>query len=374
MKKTILLFLCVLILSGCSTSIKEETPKKSDSELLEEKTIQNKKLIKDDTCSKLSKEFLDKSLWDDYDRLYGALKESQFKVRLNSNPTYVSSIFDAVTFDHPELFWVDYDYTSMPMEKESYTIVYPTYTYEGNAIEETQKQVDAVVNPLIQKMEKLPNDYEKVKAVYDYVIDRTEYIDKEKNNQNMLSVLLDGEAVCAGYSKSMKYLLDKLSIPNAILLVKVTKEPDEYHVINMVQMDGEYYYLDPTFGDIKIEKSYANYRYAYFGMTSEEMLNIYTPQQEYKKTNAIKDSYFYQEDAYMESYDENKIISLIQRNLKDPNPCLFLKCRNKEVYEQTKETMDSQHIFDLFQAAGYSPSQFQYYYLDDTYCFFINYW
>lgn len=374
MKKTILLFLCVLILSGCSTSIKEETPKKSDSEQLEEKTIQNKKLIKNDTCSKLSKDFLDKSLWDDYDRLYGALKESQFKVRLNSNPTYVSRIFDAVTFDHPELFWVDYDYTSMPMENESYTIVYPTYTYEGNAIEETQKQVDAVVNPLIKKMEKLPNDYEKVKAVYDYVIDRTEYIDKEKNNQNMLSVLLDGEAVCAGYSKSMKYLLDKLSIPNAILLVKVTKEPDEYHVINMVQMDGEYYYMDPTFGDIKIEKSYANYRYAYFGMTSKEMLNIYTPQQEYKKTSAVKDSYFYQEDAYMESYDENKIISLIQRNLKDPNPCLFLKCRNKEVYEQTKETMDSQHIFDLFQAAGYSPSQFQYYYLDDTYCFFINYW
>lgn len=373
MKKLGLLLLS-LLLCGCSDISPSNKKEKSENEILEETSVKNKKLLKEDTCAKLNKEFLDKSLWDDYDRLYGAMKNSEFKVRLNCSPTEVESIFDAVSFDHPELFWADYDYSSLPMENDTYTIVYPTYTYEGADIEAAQKRVDDVVNPLIEELEALPDDYEKVRQVYDFIIDRTEYIDHEKNNQNMLSVLLDGEAVCAGYSKSMKYILDKLQIPNAIILVKVTKEPDEYHVVNMVEMDGEYYYLDPTFGDIKVEKSYANYRYAYFGMTSEEMLNIYTPQQEYKETKAIKDSYFYREDAYMESYDEDKIISIIRNNLKDPNPCLFIKCKNKDIYQQTKKTMDSQHIFDLFQAAGYTPSQFQYYYLDENYCFFINYW
>ncbi|MFQ7536041.1 MAG: hypothetical protein ACLRL6_01000 [Clostridium sp.] len=34
----------------------------------------------------------------------------------------------------------------------------------------------------------------------------------------------------------------------------------------------------------------------------------------------------------------------------------------------------SQHIFDLFQSAGYNPQEFEYYSLDENYCFFLNYW
>ena len=68
------------------------------------------------------------------------------------------------------------------------------------------------------KGQKARSDYERVKLLYDWIIDRSDYVNKEENNQNMLSVFLDKKAVCAGYSKSFKYLLDQLHIPNAIIL------------------------------------------------------------------------------------------------------------------------------------------------------------
>ena len=46
----------------------------------------------------------------DYDRLYGALLHHEASVLLDCSVPYVMTLFDAVTFDHPELFWSNYEY------------------------------------------------------------------------------------------------------------------------------------------------------------------------------------------------------------------------------------------------------------------------
>lgn len=369
MKKLLMLFLAAFLFSGCSVTNKLD---KEQKHIQEQQNTKQRNVISNDVCSKLQRDALDANLKKDYDLLYGALKNSDEEVTLSCTAKESDVLFDAVIFDHPELFWVSYQY-SYRETKDNALILYPQYTYNQKESKNLQIQVDEVVEPVLAKASQLPSDYEKVKYIYDYIIDRTSYVNKEKNNQNMLSVLLDKEAVCAGYSKSMKYFLDALDIENEIIIVQVIDDPDQYHVVNLVKMENQYYYVDPTFGDLKVESSFSNYRYAYFGMTSTEMLNIYKPLQAYKTTDAYKNNYFYKEKAYIESYDEQQIIEIIKRNLQSDNPCLFIKCKNKEVYEKAKKTFASQHIFDLFREAGYLPSKFEYYNLDENYCFFMNY-
>lgn len=375
MKKAIGLLIAAVLLCGCGAKdTKEAAVEKDSGQKLEQTSIKHASAIKDDTCYKYQRSLLDKHLRDDYDRLYGAMVHSDDKVLLDCSMPYVMRLFDAVTFDHPELFWANYSYDYEESRDKDQVTLYPSYEYSISDQKDLQQQVDAIVNPLLKQARAKKSEYAQVKFLFDWIIDHTEYENVEEDNQNMLSVFLNGKAVCAGYSKSFKYMLDQLKIPNAIILVQVKEDPEEYHVINMVQMDKQWYYIDPTFGDIKVEKSYKDFRYAYFAMTSKEMLNIYTPQQDYKKTSAYKDSYFYRNGSYITQYDEGAIVNIIQSNLSNPNPCLAIKCGNVQTYEKVKQLLKSQHIFDLFAQAGFNPQEFEYYDVKENYCFFLNYW
>lgn len=379
MKRNLCLLLIPLLLCGCSAlqdgSKKNEQKATASLTELKETSEKNSERIKDDACYSYRRFQLEKELQDDYDRLYGAIYNHEEEVLVECDSSDVlEQLFTAVTYDHPELFWTNNEYKYRENdEKNSFTMI-PSYAYDANQSSELQKQVDAEAEPILKKAQSMASDYEKVKCLYDWIIDETTYVNKKENNQNMLSMLLDKKAVCAGYSKAFKYLLDALKIPNAILQVQVKEKPEEYHVINMVMMDNEWYYLDPTAGDIKVKETYANYRYAYFAMTSKEIEALYIPLQEYEESDAYKNTFFYQKGAYLESYDENRIIEIITDNVNDPDPCLAIKCSDQDTYEAVQQLFQTQHIFELFDLAGYSPHEFEYYSLDDIQCFFLNYW
>ena len=54
--------------------------------------------------------------------------------------------------------------------------------------------------------------------------------------------------MCAGYAASVKYLLDKIGIP-CIYVQGTSLETNIGHAWNIVEIEGEYYYVDATYGD-----------------------------------------------------------------------------------------------------------------------------
>ena len=237
MKRYGIILLTSLILFGCSATQKAEEKEQKDPAVeLKQTSIQNSKAINEDTCYKYQRSLLHENLQDDYDRLYGALLHHESSVLLDCSMPYVMKLFDAVTFDHPELFWSNYEYNYKESDDKESVTLYPSYAYDQEETANLQKQVDAVAEEILQKAEAKQTDYERVKLLYDWIIDRSDYVNKEENNQNMLSVFLDKKAVCAGYSKSFKYLLDQLHIPNAIILVQVIENPEEYHVLSLIHI------------------------------------------------------------------------------------------------------------------------------------------
>ena len=81
-----------------------------------------------------------------------------------------------------------------------------------------------------------------VKDVYTYLIDNTEYVSSE-DDQNIAGTFWKKQAVCAGYARAAQYLLEKLNIP-VIYVEGSTISSSEGHAWDIVEIDGQYYYMD----------------------------------------------------------------------------------------------------------------------------------
>ena len=99
----------------------------------------------------------------------------------------------------------------------------------------------------LRGIEEAASEYDKVKAVYEAVIFSTNYDLSAADNQNIASVFLGGASVCQGYAKATQYLLNHLGV--MCTLVQGTVDTGEAHAWNLVQVDGDYYYVDTTWGD-----------------------------------------------------------------------------------------------------------------------------
>ncbi len=106
------------------------------------------------------------------------------------------------------------------------------------------------------------NDYEKIKAVHDYVISHVTYnLNGSDLKYSAYGAAIEGEAVCQGYSLLMYRLLSELNIN--VRLIPGTANGGG-HMWNLVELYGKYYYIDATFDDG------VNNKYAYFLKGSED--------------------------------------------------------------------------------------------------------
>ena len=95
---------------------------------------------------------------------------------------------------------------------------------------------------------------DKIKAFHDYLINssvydkaRAEAIENgedyaDNNSHKANGPLIDGLALCSGYSDAMKIYLDKLGVPNY-------KISNSNHIWNLVYLDGQWLHLDLTWDD-----------------------------------------------------------------------------------------------------------------------------
>ncbi len=97
------------------------------------------------------------------------------------------------------------------------------------------------------------SDYEKIKAVYEYLYDTVEYDQVHKNNQyyhldaTAYGALVNHTAGCQGYSVAMHRLLQEAGVNSRILTGTVEWEGiTEFHAWNIVEIEGTYYNIDVT--------------------------------------------------------------------------------------------------------------------------------
>ncbi|NCC55916.1 MAG: hypothetical protein EOM11_10665, partial [Erysipelotrichia bacterium] len=235
---------------------------------------------------------------------------------------HIYKILDFVSYDHPEL----YQYNGMHMysgnEKSELLVGYGKDERSHKEIVTQLKQIKAdVANHIFAGA----SDYDKIKIVYDYMVERCSYVEGAKNNQNILSSLVDKETVCAGYAKGIQYLLNDLGIPCTYITGEIVAHGEEegYHAWNMVEVDGNFYYLDATWGDM-VEVA-PHTCYAYFMMSQSEMMQLYKPDVETMET-LLYDNEFIHHHEYLNSYDETILKNIMLRCYQEGRNIMEIKC------------------------------------------------
>lgn len=102
-------------------------------------------------------------------------------------------------------------------------------------------QLEAAANECIYSIPSDASDYEKIKYVYEYIIDLTDYDANGIDTQNIQSVLLYQKSVCAGYSKAFQYILNRMGLFCTYITGTIRDGGD--HGWNMVRIGENYYYV-----------------------------------------------------------------------------------------------------------------------------------
>ena len=97
------------------------------------------------------------------------------------------------------------------------------------------------------------SQYEQVREVHNWLINNIEYdVNLEAQEPySIVGALTEGKAVCEGYARSFKYILDELNIPCVLVSGTGTNSngETESHAWNYVQLNGNWYAVDVTWDD-----------------------------------------------------------------------------------------------------------------------------
>lgn len=292
-----------------------------------------------------------------YARMVGALKNFESAIIPETDEEELKKIFHAVLSDHPEIFYVDgleYATRRFSIVQNNMTIK-GTYLFDRDETEELQKTIDAWTEDCISGIAEDAGDFEKVRHVYEYVIENTDYVVDAENSQNIVSVMRDHQSVCSGYARALQYVLQKLGIE---CCVTEGEARGGSHAWNLVKMDGQYYYVDPTWGDASYQVSsggqstYDIINYDYLGVTTADLTKTHTiddtiPQPE---CTCMDDNYYVQMDAYLTSADMDKIAWLFQRAQQQGWTRVRYRCSSEEVYRQLYTALiDNDGVYQYLQ-------------------------
>jgi len=181
-------------------------------------------------------------------------------------------VWHAFYQDNPEYFWINaYRYSYDP-DSQYVASVDMTYTCTQEEKDAKQQKIDEKFEAIKKLVPAGADEYTIIKTVHDAIISQTTYGLSSADNQNIVSVMVDGESVCAGYSKAMQYVLKKLGV----FCIIIDGQAIGYgpHEWNLVKMDGQYYYVDATWDDPAFADNGDTNQcveYTFFGITTEEL-------------------------------------------------------------------------------------------------------
>ena len=166
-----------------------------------------------------------------------------------SEESVINKVYHALLKDHPELFWVHnrQEVYTTSYQGRDYCEFSPGYTYTDAEVTEIRQAMQNACQEVEALIPEGADTYDKVKIVYTYLIDTAEYASSD-DDQNIAGIFWKKQAVCAGYARAVQYLLEKLDIP-CIYVEGDTKDSDEGHAWDIVQIGEQYYYVDATNGD-----------------------------------------------------------------------------------------------------------------------------
>ncbi len=199
----------------------------------------------------------------------------------------------ALANDHPDIFWLPPYYgTAIGSDGQGGTAALMLFSSDGNIddsdnhksfmILRSEKEImsaelQAAVKAIKAKVT-ATDPYGIELQLHDLLCEAVTYNDDVTDPfiYTAYGALVNGKALCEGYSRAMQLLLGEFGI-NSALVTGVAG--GEGHMWNVVEIGGKWYHLDVTWNDIDAESS----SHAYFNLTDEVILLDHNPNEDYSR-------------------------------------------------------------------------------------------
>ena len=229
----------------------------------------------------------------DYDLVANNLvTQSQLDAYANGDTTLLDAMGaarDAFYTDYDGIFYVDFEYLSLRVTQDTSGTYHAylgvgrsdTYWTKGftstaqikSAIVEYKTELNKIVNlakaaeatdeqkedygsELATQIEQIRKAHAEIAKKSVYRLESTASAGNEKHVRTPYGTLVVGEALCEGYSRAFKAVMDELKVPCVLINggYRHTETQIEEHMWTYVQLlDGKWYAVDMTFDDINLD-------------------------------------------------------------------------------------------------------------------------
>lgn len=293
-----------------------------------------------------------------------------------------AKVYEYLLYDRSELFWCDG--SSRMTVYDSYTEFYPGYTCTADIRDQRQAEIDAAVEACIGGADAGAPEYDRIKYVFEYIVNTVDYDEDAPDNQNIYSALVGKRSVCAGYSRAAQYLLGKLGIET--IYVVGTVEEQGAHAWNIVNCDGKYYQMDVTFADPVFYSAESGemlpenvINYDYLCCTDSEIAvdHVQSSETAYPVCDQEDLNYYRMNGMYYDSFDPQILLSDMNQSIYAGEKMYVCKFSDSSVYGQARDAV----INDLFSkaaqnlAGAYGLERVKYTYIEDEkHCRMTVFW
>ena len=247
-----------------------------------------------------------------------------------------------------------------------------------------QSEFEAKVSEIAANAPSDATQFELEQYAHDYIIDNCEYdfeaaeMDEiEDKASSAYGALVEGKAICEGYSRAFKLLCNELGIECVNIF---GTDDDENHMWNGVKIEDEWYQVDVTWDDNEDEQKNIT-RYLYFNLDDEKMYkdhqasdlyenisdeefenttancNIYVPQCSSTEYNY----HLYYGSLITDIDDSSRIVSGIAQAAKENRDLYYLTADSSlDLNEVSSQLIEDGYIAEWISSANlenfYSPN------------------
>ena len=203
---------------------------------------------------KLTKQ--EKQIYKDF---YNGIKNCENVIKTIPVPNaqkVMDRVFTAIIADNPHIYYVDqtqirYAYGVIGTE------IYPSYVFPKSQIASLNQQFQEKANEIVAEIVVTAgsDDLSREKALYEYFIKNFSY-DKGALNakdpisickaHSLLGVFLEGKAVCEGFAKAFKFLMNAMDMKCIVVTGFADWDYDSGHAWNIVKLNNKPYHVDVT--------------------------------------------------------------------------------------------------------------------------------
>lgn len=261
----------------------------------------------------------------------------------NLSEAQVRLTIKALTDDNPQIFWLSSTFGFLLHSEYNYTAVQLYSRYSPDELALRMKELKEKVNSFYLSLDSDMSEFARELEIHDYILKNCEYDESvdftsqenyEKTDAfDVYGALVNGVAVCEGYSRAFELLCNGVGI-RCINLIGTSQ--DELHMWSAVVLDGDWYYVDTTWDDIE-DKAFM---YDYFNinekqlkkdhefsaiaseMTDEQIngdgdLNALTSNFYIPKCDNTAFNYYVRKSAHLTNYDGKEVVNSLLKAATD---------------------------------------------------------